>query len=164
MKNYINEVMRTASISQSCFTRLKGIDINLLHGALGISTEAGELLDQIKKHIFYGSELDIVNIKEELSDVFWYVALICNEFGWAFDEIQELNIRKLQARYPEKFTEEKALNRDLEKERNVLEKYNGFVCSICGEYQFSTDSGDVCKNGHGGAEGIAKEEYDKKVV
>ena len=35
--------------------------------------------------------------------------------------IAEVNIKKLQARYPEKFTSEKALNRDLETERKILE-------------------------------------------
>jgi len=45
---------------------------SLLHGAIGISGEAGELLDAVKKHVFYGKPLDVNNVKEEISDVLWY--------------------------------------------------------------------------------------------
>jgi hypothetical protein len=41
--------------------------------------------------------------------------------GWDLREILATNIAKLEARYPEKFTEEQAINRDLGAERQVLE-------------------------------------------
>ena len=47
----------------------------LLHAAIGLVTESAELLDAYKKHMFYGSKLDMVNVKEEIGDCFWYVAL-----------------------------------------------------------------------------------------
>jgi len=53
------------------FTR----DERLLHAAIGMVTEVGELLDAIKKHIFYGKQLDRVNMQEEIGDLCWYVAL-----------------------------------------------------------------------------------------
>jgi NTP pyrophosphatase (non-canonical NTP hydrolase) len=94
----------------------------ILHGIIGISTESGELLDAIKKHLMYGKPLDEVNIKEEVADCFWYMAILADTLGFSFEEIQERNIAKLKARFGDKFTEESAINRDLEKERKILEE------------------------------------------
>ena len=51
----------------------------------------------------------------------WYVANLCNMNGWDLRDILDTNIAKLEARYPEKFTEDKAINRNLEAEREILE-------------------------------------------
>jgi len=96
--------------------------LRTLHGVVGIQTEAGELMDAIKKFIFYGKDLDLVNMKEELGDLFWYIALLCDNLNLTFEEIWETNIEKLKARYGDKFNEEDALNRNLGKERKILEK------------------------------------------
>jgi hypothetical protein len=98
------------------------ISPRLLHGTMGVDTESGELTDSLKKHMFYGKPLDLVNINEEIGDLLWYIALICNECNFSFEDIMKRNIDKLKARYPEKFTSEKALNRDLETERKILER------------------------------------------
>ena len=93
----------------------------LVHYTDGLVTESGEIKDMMKKHIAYGAPLDFVNLKEELGDVCWYIARMCDLQGWTFEELMELNIEKLQARYPEKFTLDAAVNRDLDIERNILE-------------------------------------------
>ena len=93
-----------------------------LHGAMGIHTESGELMDVYKKFIMYGKPIDIHNIGEENGDILWYIALICNFHGLSLEQIMEVNIAKLRMRYPNKFTEHDALNRDLEAERKELEK------------------------------------------
>jgi NTP pyrophosphatase (non-canonical NTP hydrolase) len=95
---------------------------SLIHYVLGVGTEAAELQDAVKKTTAYGKELDITNIKEETGDLLWYLARICSLFGWTFEEVMELNINKLKARYGDKFTQQAALSRDLNKERTVLEK------------------------------------------
>lgn len=94
----------------------------MLHGAIGIVTEAGELLDAMKKSIYYCKALDRTNLIEELGDLEYYMAVLRIELGVSQEEIQERNIAKLRARYPEKFTSEHAINRDLDKEREVLEQ------------------------------------------
>lgn len=99
----------------------------LFHYFVGAGTEAGELLDAIKKSIIYGKPLDVVNLKEECGDLLWYIARACDCLGFTFEEVMELNINKLKARYGEKFTEDAALNRDLDKERAVLEMSNADV-------------------------------------
>jgi NTP pyrophosphatase (non-canonical NTP hydrolase) len=78
---------------------------SLLHGALGISGEAGELLDAVKKHVMYGKELDRANVLEELGDLAWYMAIALEAVGSNFSEIMALNQAKLEKRYPGGFTE-----------------------------------------------------------
>ncbi len=94
----------------------------LLHYALGLATEAGEFQDAVKKFIAYGKPLDKTNLKEEVGDLLWYIARICSLYGWSMEEVMDLNINKLKARFPEKFTEENALTRDLANERKILER------------------------------------------
>ena len=96
--------------------------VRLLHAAMGMTTEAGEFMDALKKHAMYGKPLDFVNLKEEVGDLLWYVALACTSLGVPIEEIMATNIAKLRARYPEKFTEKAALTRDLAAERRVLEE------------------------------------------
>lgn len=122
---YVKEALRT----DAPYTKAKcaiatesDLTIRVLHAAMGLCTESAEVMDALKKTIFYGKPLDVVNVKEELGDVFWYLAIACDELGVSFEDIQRRNIEKLKARYPEKFTPEKALNRDLETERKILEK------------------------------------------
>ncbi len=102
--------------------RLTKLNLDSLHALIGISTESGELLDAFKKHIFYGKAIDQANIKEEIGDLMWYVALLCNANGFDFYKILETNIEKLKARYPEGFKKEQATDRNLAKEREILEK------------------------------------------
>ncbi len=94
----------------------------LLHAGIGLATEAGEFLDALKKHVFYGKDLDTVNLSEEMGDIFWYCALIADELKIDFSQVMDTNIAKLKARYGDKFSEEKAENRDLKTERTILEQ------------------------------------------
>ena len=83
----------------------------LLNGCLGLAGEAGELLDMFKKWIFHNKVLDRDHAKKELGDVMWYVAMICYSMGWELDEILQMNVDKLKARYPEGFSTELSNNR-----------------------------------------------------
>lgn len=77
----------------------------LLHGAIGLAGEAGELLDAVKKHVLYGKELDKANVLEELGDALWYIAIALESVGSSFEEVMQLNHDKLEKRYPGGFTE-----------------------------------------------------------
>ena len=122
-KDYIQDAIRTESTDFSAMNdRLMNDGTKrLLHAGIGLSTEAGEFLDALKKHIFYGKELDRVNLKEEMGDLFWYLAIACDELNVEFEPLMETNIAKLKARYGEKFSEQRAENRDLGTERTILE-------------------------------------------
>lgn len=83
----------------------------ILNAALGLSGEVGEFNDMLKKWIFHEKPLDEEHLKKELGDVMWYVAMMAESFGWNLDEIMQMNIDKLKARYPEGFSVEKSNNR-----------------------------------------------------
>lgn len=95
--------------------------IRLLHAGLGMLTEAAEFLQPVIESIMRATELDRVNLREELGDSMWYQAIACDVLNTTFEVEQERNINKLQTRYPEKFTTEAAITRDLDAERKVLE-------------------------------------------
>lgn len=95
--------------------------LDLIHASMGLVTEAGEFQDMLKKHLYYGRKLDEVNLKEEIGDVLWYCAIALEALGTDFESVMQTNIDKLKARYPEKFTEQSANNRDLDAERKILE-------------------------------------------
>ena len=114
-REYIELVLRSESKSV-----IPKVDMRIVHGIIGIVTEAGELLDALKRHLFYGQPLDFVNLKEELGDSSWYHSLILDAIGSSWEEVWMMNIDKLRMRYPEKFTEVAAKERDLAKERQSL--------------------------------------------
>lgn len=88
------------------------VDIGgILNACLGLSGEVGELNDMIKKWIFHEKPFDENHAKKELGDVMWYVAMMCESFGWDLDEILQMNVDKLKARYPKGFDVELANNR-----------------------------------------------------
>lgn len=95
--------------------------VRLLHSTIGTFTEATESLEAIRKHLLEGEPLDLVNLCEEAGDQFWYRAIEADALGVSFEELMARNNRKLRTRYPEKFTEDEALTRDLEQERRALE-------------------------------------------
>jgi len=105
------------------------VDINLIHAILGIYTEAAELLEILdvalrnKDTDMSYEELgqfenDLIN---EAGDTMWYQALLFKYLGTNFEEVGNLNIAKLRKRFPVKFTEDLAVNRDEAKENVVFE-------------------------------------------
>lgn len=114
---YVKLAVRTEAISD---IEITPIAMRRLHAIIGLCTEVGELQDHFKQGIWYNNDKGIENLKEELGDILWYIALFCDTFKWSLEEIMVANIEKLKIRYPEKFTEEKALNRDLEAEKETL--------------------------------------------
>ena len=82
----------------------KGADIpRLLTAALGLTAEAGEFTEVVKKIILQGkpyNEENAFHMKRELGDICWYLAQACMALDTTFDEIIEMNVDKLKARYP----------------------------------------------------------------
>jgi len=81
-------------------------DVNmslLLTGGIGLSSEAGELNEIIKKCIFQGKPLNdetVFHCKRELGDIMWYWITSCRALGLDPNEVIEENINKLKSRYP----------------------------------------------------------------
>lgn len=124
-KEFIPLAIKTESTDFEAITSRLAVheNIRLLHGAIGLATEAGEIQDQLKRHIFYGKALDKTNLKEEVGDVLWYLAVTLHALNYTFEEAMDMVIAKLKERFGEKFSEEKALNRNLAVEREILEKH-----------------------------------------
>lgn len=84
----------------------------VFNACLGLSGEVGEFNDMIKKWIFHEKQLDIDHAKKEAGDICWYLAMLCESFGWSLDEIMQMNVDKLKSRYPEGFDVERANHRE----------------------------------------------------
>jgi NTP pyrophosphatase (non-canonical NTP hydrolase) len=95
--------------------------IDLSHAILGMFTESAECADAFKRFLFYGTDLDKTNLKEEVGDVMYYVQLLCQSGGFTLEEAMDSNEAKLNKRYGDKFTEDAAINRDTDAEREILE-------------------------------------------
>lgn len=100
------------------------LDGHVLHAILGTFTEAGELVEAAMKTLFNGETFDVVNFQEEMGDVAWYRAIGLAAVGQTIEDNDTQNIDKLVKRFPEKFDEGQALNRDLVAERVTLQGYN----------------------------------------
>ena len=121
-ENYVENVLRTdCEYNVELYERLLS-NARMIHAAIGLATESAELLDMLKKHIFYGKPFDKVNAKEECGDASWYIGLAIDDLSTTMNDVLTQNIEKLKLRYPNKFNEDKAINRNVEAERELLEK------------------------------------------
>jgi len=112
---YIEFVRQTTSPASSDFaallTRLTELEASadadvprLMTAALGISAEAGEFTEVIKKIFLQGksyNEDNVFHLKRELGDICWYIAQACMSLDTTFEEVLQMNYEKLSARYPE---------------------------------------------------------------
>ena len=106
---FVNAVTSDESKDYSAFDKrtydlTKDIPVErLLTAALGICAEVGEFTEVVKKIVFQGKPVNDENIfhmKRELGDICWYLAQACMALDTTFDEIIEMNVEKLKARYP----------------------------------------------------------------
>ena len=81
-------------------------DTDLPCYALGLAGEAGEVVDMVKKHLYHGHALDRQQVAEELGDLLWYVAGLCDVLSLNLDTVMAANLSKLRRRYPDGFSRE----------------------------------------------------------
>lgn len=72
-------------------------------GALGLSGEAGEFADEIKKVVFHGKEINREYLIKEMGDVRWYLEYLSLALDVTMDEVESKNVAKLRERYPDGF-------------------------------------------------------------
>lgn len=97
-KNYSHFAARIFDLENQNFPTER-----LLTAAVGMSAEAGEFTEIIKKIFFQGkpvNEENLFHLKRELGDIMWYVAQACIGLNISLDEVMEMNVEKLVARYP----------------------------------------------------------------
>ena len=85
----------------------------ILNGVLGLTGEAGECADIVKKYKFQGHELDKEHLKDELGDVLWYIAETASGLGITLEEVAQYNLDKLHKRFHgNHFNKEDSINRE----------------------------------------------------
>ena len=108
--DFVRDTTSEASLDYAALlTRLNSLELNddadvprLLTAALGLSAEAGEFTEVVKKILLQGkpyNEDNIFHMKRELGDIMWYLAQSCMALDISFEEVIEMNIEKLSARY-----------------------------------------------------------------
>lgn len=103
----LNEYQRRAA--RTINTKI-GTTGNALHALYGLCSEVGEL-QGIYQKLYQGHNFDEAHVKKELGDILWMLAEYCTSHGWTLGEIAEMNISKLEARYPNGFEVERSLHR-----------------------------------------------------
>ena len=83
----------------------------LVNAALGLTGEAGEFADLVKKIEFQGHKPDLEHLAKELGDICWYLALAASSLAIPLEEIFELNMYKVKKRYPDGFEASKSEHR-----------------------------------------------------
>ena len=83
----------------------------LTNAALGLTGEAGETAEIIKKHLFHDTPLDRDALIKELGDCLWYIGAFATVLDVSLDDIAQRNIDKLRKRYPEGFDPDRSRNR-----------------------------------------------------
>lgn len=105
--NHVNTLFKSMPTEE-----VDGQTLDLLHAAIGISGEGGEILDTVKKHVFYSQPIDMQNLVEELGDTLFYVHALASVLNIDMKVIEEHNINKLKHRYPDgKYSDEHATSR-----------------------------------------------------
>jgi len=84
---------------------------HLLHMAVGVSGESGELLDAIKKHCVYQKQINMDNVIEEAGDILFYLTGLLNDLGISLEDCINANIIKLSKRYPNGYSNAAAIAR-----------------------------------------------------
>jgi len=95
LKDYQKLCQRTAK-------RFGGREKEIMTYGLGLAGEAGDVAGCIKKTVSHSDDQK-AGIKENLGDTLWYVAMICNFYGWNLEDVMKENIDKLTKRYPKGF-------------------------------------------------------------
>lgn len=88
------------ALCKATATRFEDKDKEIITWGLGIAGEAGDVASCIKKTVVHKND-QREGIKENIGDSMWYIAMICNHYGWDLSEILKLNIEKLKKRYPD---------------------------------------------------------------
>lgn len=82
--------------------RDKSAKNELFHLLLGLVGETGEISEKMKKivrdHDSDEAKIDTEDLRKELGDVLWYVAVLADYFGIPLEEVAELNLAKLASR------------------------------------------------------------------
>ena len=87
------------------------LDTHMMHAALGIAGEGGEVVDLIKKSVINGKPMDVNEMMKELGDLEWYLSLLRSVLGIDREVVLQMNIDKLRERYTDGYSDEASAKR-----------------------------------------------------
>ena len=123
---------------------------HMLHMAVGVSGEAGELLDAVKKHCVYQKQIDLDNIKEEAGDILFYLTGLLNELDMSLEDCINANADKLSRRYASgRYSNEQAIARADKAEEVKQEKTITNIEDDFGDVEIETvacNLGEECES------------------
>jgi NTP pyrophosphatase (non-canonical NTP hydrolase) len=115
IETYSKLAIRTAPENQSASD-------NLVHAALGIGGEAGEVIDHVKKVVFNNRVLDVDHLIAEIGDTLFYINVMLCALDVPWGKVLAKNIAKLETRYPGlKYDADRSLNRDVAAEKAAMD-------------------------------------------
>lgn len=92
----------------------------ILHWAIGLSEECGEVMSVLKHHYYGGEDFNREEMIKEIGDVLWYTAALCTAAGVNMDSIAKLNVEKLLHRFPDEvFDDSRSADR-----HNIEQKFS----------------------------------------
>lgn len=126
---YQKLALRTMADQRKILGRLMAAGAKLMqidNAARGLCNDAGEVSEIVKNVIEYGKPWDEEkrqHMKEELGDLLWRVAQMCDACEFTIEEVMQANISKLAVRFGDKYDDWKAdpENRDRAAERVAIE-------------------------------------------
>ncbi len=104
LSDYQQAVQRTCATTDEAETTKMAL--------VGLSDELGEIAGPLKKYLWHGHTLNLSHLYDEIGDLMWYLATLCNAQGISLEEAIALNVEKLQKRYPDGFSSERSINRE----------------------------------------------------
>lgn len=107
LKMTMNEYQRLAARTMNKTLDRSEVTLHSLHG---LSAEVGEL-HGIYQKMYQGHRMTKEHLQKELGDILWMIAEFCTGNDWQLEQIAQMNIDKLKARYPEGFDAEHSLHR-----------------------------------------------------
>jgi NTP pyrophosphatase (non-canonical NTP hydrolase) len=138
LAQFENMTLALAKDGEDIVKNLTPEQANLWHMATGVSGEAGELLDAIKKHVIYQKPLDVENVKEELGDILFYMSNLMQSVGLSFEEVLQHNVDKLSVRHSSGSYSNKQAQERADKVSEVVEKV-----ILTATENFVSDGGDM---------------------
>ena len=102
---YQQAVQRTCVIAES--QPVEAVKLALI----GLSDELGEIAGPLKKYLYHGHDLNVAYVQDEIGDLLWYLATLCNALGISLQDALQGNINKLALRYPDGFSSERSIHR-----------------------------------------------------
>lgn len=81
-----------------------------LHALHGLASEVGEIHGLYQK-VYQGHMIDAMHLQKEIGDAMWFIAELCTANGWSLEKVCEMNIAKLESRYPHGFDANHSIHR-----------------------------------------------------